>query len=586
MNRLALLIAGALILALGLALFLGRGQFSRQPSAVDAVTRLAPKKDAQQPAPAKTVATKRKTDVPENGAAKEREEKVAAPTPPAFDVVRVEPTGETVIAGRAVPGARVEIVLDGEVVATVRADESGAWTYVSDGPLFTGAHQLALRGRKDGREAFSVQSLAVSMAPVEKGQAPLVVLSAPDAPSRVLRQPKPKPAAPEKRVAAATPEEEKAPPPEERAERKEAPADSGASEAPAATADVKDDAPPPPVKDTARKPATPQREATRKIPAPVPASEPATGPAPERKPEPAAAPAPSLALRTVDYDEAGQIFFTGRSQPGAALRIYVDNRFLADVRADGNGDWSWHGETAIAPGRHDLRIDRLAEDGSVIERIELPFVRAEVKAVAEARAAAGQRELLEKLEREAAGQAGRRAAGTEREVKTAPTGAAGGKSMAASGGGEMEKATATPAHEPAGESSVPPGAETQMKVASTPAPAPTTAGDGAPGDMGERPATRERESLGEARGKGPAAGFVVVQPGNNLWNISRVIYGRGVRYTTIYEANRDQIRDPDLIYPGQVFRAPGLPPRKLAINPRRRKPLSPEELEKAPLAEE
>ena len=49
---------------------------------------------------------------------------------------------------------------------------------------------------------------------------------------------------------------------------------------------------------------------------------------------------------------------------------------------------------------------------------------------------------------------------------------------------------------------------------------------------------------------------IFVQPGNNLWRIARMIYGRGIRYTVIYEANRDQIRDPDLIFPGQVFLLP------------------------------
>jgi nucleoid-associated protein YgaU len=52
-------------------------------------------------------------------------------------------------------------------------------------------------------------------------------------------------------------------------------------------------------------------------------------------------------------------------------------------------------------------------------------------------------------------------------------------------------------------------------------------------------------------------GQVVVQPGQNLWRIARAAYGRGVRYTVIYQANRDQIRDPSLIYPGQVFAVPG-----------------------------
>jgi len=46
---------------------------------------------------------------------------------------------------------------------------------------------------------------------------------------------------------------------------------------------------------------------------------------------------------------------------------------------------------------------------------------------------------------------------------------------------------------------------------------------------------------------------LVVQPGESLWRIARRIHGRGTAYTLIYEANRDQIRDPDLIYPGQVF---------------------------------
>ncbi len=53
-----------------------------------------------------------------------------------------------------------------------------------------------------------------------------------------------------------------------------------------------------------------------------------------------------------------------------------------------------------------------------------------------------------------------------------------------------------------------------------------------------------------------SAGQVIVQPGNNLWQIARGSYGRGAFFTVIYEANRSQIRDPDLIYPGQVFTLP------------------------------
>ena len=60
----------------------------------------------------------------------------------------------------------------------------------------------------------------------------------------------------------------------------------------------------------------------------------------------------------------------------------------------------------------------------------------------------------------------------------------------------------------------------------------------------------------ERMGRALAAGEIIVQPGDNLWQISRATYGAGIRYTIIYRANRSQIMDPDLIYPGQVFELP------------------------------
>ncbi len=54
----------------------------------------------------------------------------------------------------------------------------------------------------------------------------------------------------------------------------------------------------------------------------------------------------------------------------------------------------------------------------------------------------------------------------------------------------------------------------------------------------------------------PSESAVIVQPGNSLWRISRRVYGEGLRFSVIYRANRDQIRNPDLIYPGQIFVVP------------------------------
>lgn len=52
--------------------------------------------------------------------------------------------------------------------------------------------------------------------------------------------------------------------------------------------------------------------------------------------------------------------------------------------------------------------------------------------------------------------------------------------------------------------------------------------------------------------------YVLVQPGNSLWRISRRVYGSGFSYTQIFEANKGRIIDPDLIYPGQVFEIPNV----------------------------
>jgi len=55
---------------------------------------------------------------------------------------------------------------------------------------------------------------------------------------------------------------------------------------------------------------------------------------------------------------------------------------------------------------------------------------------------------------------------------------------------------------------------------------------------------------------GPTNTVVSVEVGNSLWRIARRVYGAGVQYSVIYDANREQIRDPNLIYPGQVFFVP------------------------------
>ena len=75
----------------------------------------------------------------------------------------------------------------------------------------------------------------------------------------------------------------------------------------------------------------------------------------------------------------------------------------------------------------------------------------------------------------------------------------------------------------------------------------------------------ERESIAAAMAddtgsEGFAVAMQTVQPGNTLWAIARERYGEGILYLQVFEANRDRIRNADLIYPGQVFVLPDLVP--------------------------
>ena len=73
----------------------------------------------------------------------------------------------------------------------------------------------------------------------------------------------------------------------------------------------------------------------------------------------------------------------------------------------------------------------------------------------------------------------------------------------------------------------------------------------------ESPFLRESPAALEAATQGEGAiRSITVQPGNTLWAISQERYGDGVAYVKVFRANRDRIRNPDLIYPGQIFDLP------------------------------
>jgi len=76
--------------------------------------------------------------------------------------------------------------------------------------------------------------------------------------------------------------------------------------------------------------------------------------------------------------------------------------------------------------------------------------------------------------------------------------------------------------------------------------------DGSVASRAESPFQRVYPTAEQRTGTGQ----ITVQPGNTLWVMAEDRYGDGFLYTQIFSANREAIRDPDLIYPGQIFSLP------------------------------
>jgi nucleoid-associated protein YgaU len=123
---------------------------------------------------------------------------------------------------------------------------------------------------------------------------------------------------------------------------------------------------------------------------------------------------------------------------------------------------------------------------------------------------------------------------------TAPQGTA-AQGTGGQGTGGQEPATTAPA-----------GQETaaQQPAAEIAATVDQPAGPAADGEEGEATAAPLQR----------VDGAVIIRRGDSLWRISRRVYGHGIRYSTIYLANQDQIQNPDRIWPGQVFTVPDRTP--------------------------
>ncbi len=249
---------------------------------------------------------------------------------PSFDVVRIEPSGETVTAGRATPGSTVRLFAGTRLLGEAVANEKGEWVIVPRRPLAPGAHELSLESRLPGGEILLSENVVVVNVP-----APALVADKQPPPAAVAAAPAPAPAA------------ETAP----------APAPAGAEVQPA-------EAPRPLAVLMARA----GTGASRILQAP--------------EPVPSTLGDKALLLETVDYDDRGRAVIGGRGEPGAVLLLYLDNRPAGRTLVGADGRWRAKLEGEVPFGVHTLRVDQVDRAGKVIARVESPFSRARLLASA------------------------------------------------------------------------------------------------------------------------------------------------------------------------------------------------------------
>jgi nucleoid-associated protein YgaU len=365
----------------GVALVFAIQHFRREPP-VDTTTATAapavskPASAAHDQGPDTLAATQAKIDAETSaltGSPQDSDDSV-----PSFDIARIEPTGEAVIAGRAAPGAKVELLRNGELHDSAVADQSGQFVMVP--PRFpSGTYDLTLRSKQpDGKQATSKQSVAVAieLGPTDR---PVVALMTPDRPTVVLS------------------------------------------------------------------------------PAPKPTDS-------------------AVVVESVEIESGGKFRASGRAPPGAAVRLYLNDSFIASVTAREDGRFAITINEGVAPGSYRVRLDEVEPNsGMVRARAEVSF-------------------------------------NVSNTMVTA---------------------------------SVPAHATASKRPDIAPAEQPQLAAAIVLPDGGS-PSTVTVPKITTA----------TVSRGDSLWRLSRHTYGVGTRYAVIYNANREQIRNPNLIHPGQIFVLP------------------------------
>jgi hypothetical protein len=265
----------------------------------------------------------------------------------------------------------------------------------------------------------------------------------------------------------------------------------------------------------------------------------------------------------------GNAVIAGRAQPGAVVVVLDGDTEIARVTADARGEWVALPARPLASGTRELSLlARTADDpaGLRSDRVVVVVVPERQPAVASRGSPSGAVAVAVPRDGEA-GTPSRLLQVPSAEPRGAPPLPVTVETVDYDSTGEVVLSGRAPAGSaillyldgvPIGRTEGDANGRWTMRPQSPVSPGVYTlrvdqiTGDGRVAQRIEIPFARAEPP----RDAAAASERVGVQPGNSLWRIARRVYGAGVRYTVIYQANRDMIRDPDLIYPGQIFVLP------------------------------
>jgi nucleoid-associated protein YgaU len=239
---------------------------------------------------------------------------------PVFDIVRVQPDGSLVIAGRAAPGAAIDIIAGPRVIGQTSTDESGSFAFVLDQPLAPGDYEIDLAARVNGQTLVSVQKAIVQI-PTQLGGDVLAIVTAPGNAPEVIS--------------------------------------AGAINAPTDQVAIVSN---PPVETTA------------------PVNEPAPDGVVSANPAvPVATPDNKLSklelrIEAVEIDGT-KTFIAGTAPAGSNVRLYLGEILIGDAKANEAGRFLVESNQPVSVGTQILRADSVDPNGQVMARASVPFER-------------------------------------------------------------------------------------------------------------------------------------------------------------------------------------------------------------------